>query len=113
MTAKQVYDYYLSSLSSIYEKSEAENITLWILEDLLGLTKAGLKIREHDAISEVKANELVGILLRLQKGEPVQYVLGYTVFFGLKLKVNPAVLIPRPETEELVDWIIKDHQAFA
>src|SRR4030095_3453529 len=109
MTAIHVFDYYVQSLSALYDRSEAESITHWVLDEKLGLTKAGLIIHGKETISEVKANQLAAILLRLQKGEPVQYVLGYTTFYGLKLKVNPAMLIPRPETEELVDWIIKEH----
>lgn len=108
MNAQQVFDFAVKSLSSLYEKREAENIAIWLLEDKLGLTRAGLQIHGQEVISEVKANELAFKLTRLLKGEPIQYVLGYSEFYGLRLKVNKSVLIPRPETEELVDWIINE-----
>ncbi|MBX7107689.1 MAG: peptide chain release factor N(5)-glutamine methyltransferase [Chitinophagales bacterium] len=110
MTIRHVFDHYVKSLTRLYDKSEAENITHWIFEERLSLSKAGLLLRENDIISEVKANDLAWKLVRLLKGEPVQYVLGGTSFYGMQLHINKNVLIPRPETEELVDWIIKDNQ---
>ncbi|MGB3074805.1 MAG: peptide chain release factor N(5)-glutamine methyltransferase [Chitinophagales bacterium] len=108
MTFRHVFNHFVKSLTPLYDKQEAENITSWIFEEQLGISKTALAIREQETISEVKANDLAYKLVRLLKGEPVQYVLGNTVFYGLKFKVNKKVLIPRPETEELVDWIIKD-----
>ncbi len=109
MTYRNVYDYYIKELTSLYDQQEAESISAWIFEDMLGLSKIQMVLRGQDTISEVKANDLAYILLRLLKGEPLQYILGYTYFHGLKIKVNRQVLIPRPETEELVAWIIKDY----
>lgn len=50
------------------------------------------------------------VILRLNQGEPIDYILGYTYFYGLKIRVNTSVLIPRPETEELVEWIIQENK---
>ena len=94
----------------MYDENEAKNITHLVIEEKLGWGRASFMLRKDEAISEVKANELTFFLLRLLKGEPVQYVLGYAFFDDLKLKVNPSVLIPRPETEELVDWIIEENK---
>ena len=110
MTIRNAFEQYVKSLSSIYEKKEAESISLLMFEERVGLTKSDLILRGEESMSEVKANDLTWKLLRLMKGEPVQYVLGYCYWFGMKLKVNKHVLIPRPETEELVEWIIKENQ---
>lgn len=73
-----------------------------------GEAKAIARIVLEDAFSEENEEQFYQILERLMAGEPVQYVLGQADFFGLKFKVNPAVLIPRQETEELVAWILED-----
>ncbi len=110
MTIKNVYDHYIKSLQPVYEKGEAESITQWIFDDRLGINKSDIFLKGAETIAEVKANDLAWKLMRLIKGEPVQYVLGYTFFYGLKLKINKSVLIPRPETEELVEWIIQEYK---
>ena len=111
MKVQQVFDHYVKSLQPLYDLAEARNISFWIMEEKLGLSKVEILTRSSEVISEVKANQLAFILIRLMKGEPIQYILGHTFFYGMKLKVNPAVLIPRPETEELVDWIRADRKA--
>lgn len=110
MTYRHVFDHFIKSLTPLYDRAEAENITHWIFEERLSLSKTGFLLNEQETISEVKANDLAYKLVRLLKGEPVQYVLGSTFFYGMKLKVSKNVLIPRPETEELVEWIINDQQ---
>jgi len=110
MTIKNAFEHYVKSLSSLYDVGEAESIARLFFEERIGLKSSDLILREEETISQVNANDLAWKLLRLMKGEPAQYVLGYCHFYGLKLKVNKSVLIPRPETEELVDWIIKNNK---
>jgi len=110
MTIKNVLDHYVKSLSSLYDGGEAVAISQWVVEDRLGISRTEISLRGGEIISEVKANDLAWKLMRLMKREPVQYVLGYAFFHGLKLKVNKSVLIPRPETEELVEWILVDER---
>lgn len=110
MTCQHVYDHFVKQLTTLYDKQEAESITRLLFRELLGMTPVNMVTESQRHISEVKANNLAYCLVRLMKGEPVQYVLGYTWFYGLKVRVNRHVLIPRPETEELVDWIIRDHR---
>jgi release factor glutamine methyltransferase len=64
-------------------------------------------MKRNETTLEIDFEKIENIILRLKNAEPIQYILGETEFYGLKLKVNPSVLIPRPETEELVDWIVQ------
>jgi release factor glutamine methyltransferase len=105
-TVKDVLSEFKQGLSKLYDPHETESITFLILTDLLQSTKAKLKAFPETEINPENAAKLDTILERLQTGEPVQYILGHTEFYGLDFKVNPAVLIPRPETEELVEWAI-------
>ncbi|RZL40030.1 MAG: peptide chain release factor N(5)-glutamine methyltransferase [Pedobacter sp.] len=74
---------------------------------MLGFNKATYILKKQDAISETDILKFKNILNDLSKGNPIQYVFGEAEFYGLKFKVNPSVLIPRPETEELVEWILE------
>ncbi len=96
-----------NQLTGIYDASEARSITKLIFTDYFQLTESN----KREDISEIPLFEmqLEDVIKRLLASEPVQYVIGSTWFYGLKLKVNASVLIPRPETEELVEWILEDN----
>ncbi len=91
----------------MYGTNEIEALTLMIINEISGLSKSKIKAFPDEQITELQANKFNNILLKLQTGEPVQYILGNTEFYGLPFKVNSAVLIPRPETEELVEWVLQ------
>lgn len=108
MTMQEATYYLLNKLRNIYPEGEASQITDWVLEHLTGSKKAERMIYKNVAITEQEEKQLREYTERLLKHEPVQYVLNESWFCGLKLYVDKKVLIPRPETEELVEWIISN-----
>lgn len=101
------YHNLVQQLCSIYPKGEATGIARWVMEDCFGLTQTDLLLGKDSNLSEKELAELTIITHRLLKNEPIQYILGDTTFCGLTLEVASGVLIPRPETAELVDWIVE------
>lgn len=98
----------LDRLSTFYSRQEIESLSRLIFEKIPGLSRLQVHLNQHETISDANLAQIKEIIDRLTRFEPIQYILGDTEFYELTLKVNRAVLIPRPETEELVDWIIKD-----
>lgn len=98
-------------LSGIYESSEASVIAALVLEHVSGLTATARIAKRTEELSPENSIELRIILERLQTHEPIQYITNRAPFYGMDLYVDSDVLIPRPETEELVDWIVKDVRA--
>jgi release factor glutamine methyltransferase len=96
-------------LSPVYCKQEIESISQLIFEKILGFSRLQTHLNQQTIISKANLVLISEIINRLIQFEPIQYILGETEFYGLTFKVNHAVLIPRSETEELVDWIIKDN----
>ena len=97
-------------LSPIYLPEEAESLSRLILEHVTGFSRLQLHLHQSDRLPEPKIMQIGEILNRLATHEPIQYILGEADFYGLKFCVTPAVLIPRAETEELVDWIISEEK---
>jgi release factor glutamine methyltransferase len=102
-------DYLEQELSPIYEERERQNTIQWLFHDLKNWNRADLIMNKSSRLSESEILALHFNLKKLKQGEPIQYVVGTVDFFGLKLRVNPSVLIPRPETEELVKLIITEN----
>jgi len=105
-TIKDVFNAFKQGLLNVYDAHETEALTLLVLNEITGSSKARLKAFPEEELQPGQAEKINSILVRLQTGEPVQYILGHTEFYGLTFKVSPAVLIPRPETEELVEWAL-------
>jgi release factor glutamine methyltransferase len=93
-------------LSDIYPDYEIKAIYELVFEYVLGFSKADLIVNHYISLSDNEISRLEEILTRLVNHEPVQYVIGETFFYNGRFRVNPGVLIPRPETEELVHWIL-------
>jgi release factor glutamine methyltransferase len=105
-TVNDVYFKFKENLTTLYSVAEADAITSLVLTELTGYSKAYLKAFIDTEITFDQNEKLEALLTDLQTGRPVQYILGYTDFYGLRFLVNESVLIPRPETEELVEWIL-------
>lgn len=108
MTLKVSYQNTFQTLKNIYPANEAEGITNLIFNEL-GYSRTKRAGSPELKLSSEKFDKLQKIVDELLKGAPLQYILGYTYFYDLKLEVNPSVLIPRPETEELTDLILKEN----
>lgn len=108
MSAQETVLQYLKQyLTAVYTPREADNIAKMVLEDKFGITNYST-IR-HDLTSQQQL-ELTDTAQQLEQGIPWQYVVGQADFYGYKFGVNPNTLIPRIETEELVHWVIQEHQ---
>lgn len=108
MTYKEFHQKTQNELSSVYDAQEAENITWMLMEDATAYTRSKLRSLDREEIPETFVFRVYKYLHGLMQHQPVQYALGYTWFYKQKFKVNPSVLIPRKETEELVYRIIKE-----
>jgi release factor glutamine methyltransferase len=106
-TIKDVFLSFQHALETLYDAQETGSITLMVLEELTGMSRARIKAFPEDDVPADAIEKLIAILEELKTGKPVQYILGTTEFYGLNFLVNPAVLIPRPETEELVEWVLR------
>jgi len=102
ITTKQLFDQLLHQIT-VYETQEAKEIVFWLLEHELGLKK--IDILSNRPINATKNIEWDSIVKRLNNHEPIQYILGETIFYSRRFLVDESVLIPRPETEELVDYV--------
>ncbi|NJM94947.1 MAG: peptide chain release factor N(5)-glutamine methyltransferase, partial [Cytophagales bacterium] len=99
----------VDQISPPYDLREAHNIALWLGQELLGLDRVSLLDTSTWHASEEQWSRWEQACQALVRGVPVQYVLGHTWFYGIRIGVQPGVLIPRPETEELVHWIVREH----
>ena len=110
MTIQNAKERLLFQLYHIYEPREAGNITDWVLEHLTGWKKIDRIINKNLLLNQSQAETLERYITELSDHRPVQYVLGEAWFQGMRFFVNESTLIPRPETEELVEWVIEDYK---
>lgn len=104
---------FIEKLSPAYDAMEAESFFYLVLEDQHDLKRIDLALQPDATFSENELQQWNAILQKLNAFVPIQYVLGKAHFFGLEFEVNENTLIPRPETEELVQWIISENQTSA
>lgn len=104
---KEFRSYFKNRLSGVFEKEEVLSFFYLLAEEYLNLKKWQIPLQTEKQLSEMEIRQFIAAINRLEKEEPIQYIIGHTEFYGLPFRVNPSVLIPRPETEELVEWVLK------
>lgn len=109
-TLKEAFQNFQTLIQRNYDADEARSISQIVFKEILGYDTIQLILNENDLLPASLFEQLDYIAFQLNEHKPIQYILGHTEFYGLTFEVNENVLIPRPETEELVDWIIKDHR---
>ena len=109
LTISELYRELIASLVPSLGEREAKSAARIILEDVRGISPTDIIVNGHRTVEDMTADRVRKIAAAVNDGEPVQYAVGSARFYGLDFLVSPAVLIPRPETEGLVDMIVNDY----
>ena len=107
MTIKQYREHFNESLKLLYPTSEIDSFFFLILEEYMGLKRIDVVLKSDFHLDKKSLNLMQIATKQLEQEIPIQYIIGKTEFFGLPFNVNKEVLIPRPETEELVERVYK------
>ncbi|WP_347922176.1 peptide chain release factor N(5)-glutamine methyltransferase [Pontimicrobium sp. SW4] len=110
MILKSLRTYFNNALIGYYPDTEIDSFFNMLSDHILKMKRVDISQNLYAVVSGKKYDKYQNAIDRLKNYEPIQYILGDTEFYGLVFKVNPSVLIPRPETEELVAWIINEHK---
>lgn len=108
MTIQQAQQHTVSQLRLLYSERESANIADWVLEHVTGQRRIDRLMNKQEKLPAAQQAQLTSLLQQLATHRPVQYVLGEAWFSGYRFFVNEHVLIPRPETEELVEWVAEE-----
>ncbi len=111
MLLKKYKTHFFDSLKNIQDEQEIESFFFILTEYLHNLKRVDVALNPNFELSEVEVEKWNIILADLQQEKPIQYITGEAWFYGLRLEVNENTLIPRPETEELVEWIIESQKS--
>ena len=110
MLLKEYRTYFIEMLTPLYDVMEAESFFTIALEELKGWKRVDVALNPDAELSDDEVSKWDAVLKELELLKPIQYIFGHTYFYGLDFEVNENTLIPRPETEELVEWIIHENK---
>ncbi len=110
MLLKEIQNIFHAELDLLYGAQEVASFFSLLIDHFLGLEKFVLILQPELVVSKEEETVLFKALSELKQQIPVQHIIGHTEFMDLKIRVSPKVLIPRPETEDLVRWILDDYQ---
>jgi release factor glutamine methyltransferase len=110
MKLKEYRTYFLEKLTPLYDSMEAESFFNIALTELKGWKRIDLALQPDAVLSSDEIAQWNNVLVQLEEQKPIQYIFGKAYFYGLEFEVNENTLIPRPETEELVEWIIHENK---
>jgi release factor glutamine methyltransferase len=105
---RSVMQFAMKELQGIYPLEEIKALMYWLFDEYLGVDKSQYILNPQKGMSESELLLFHFAIKDLKKGKPIQYIIGHTFFYGLKILVNEHTLIPRPETEELVEWVLEN-----
>ena len=111
MKLKDLRYYFFNQLND-FSKSEINTFFKLLCEDIIGIKPHQIIINAANKVSDSDLNLFFDAINRLKLDEPIQYIIGHSYFLGNKFKLSPSVLIPRPETEELISWIFAHYKPF-
>ena len=111
MIIKELKTYFFDELIEIHGQDEVESFFFILTEYLHGLKRIDLALVPNFEISKEEVRKWETIISELKTEKPIQYIIGETWFYDSKFYVNEHTLIPRPETEELVDWIVESQKS--
>ena len=110
MLLKEYRTYFIEKLTPLYDAMEAERFFAIALEELKGWKRIDVALNPDAELSDEEVSKWDAVLQQLELQKPIQYIFGRTYFYGLDFEVNENTLIPRPETEELVEWVIHENK---
>lgn len=111
MILKEAIEQLRDGLAGVADPQEVQAMIRVVCEDIFNYDQVDVALRQESELPEFAPEKVADIIARLSRHEPLQYIVGSARFHGHKFKVNPAVLIPRPETEQLVDLIVDENPA--
>lgn len=106
-TIEDIAPLFHEELKDLYPKEELDTFVILTVSDLFGISRDEIRVRRRQPLNPKEVERISTIITELKTQKPIQYILGRTDFYGCKIRVNEHVLIPRPETEELVDFILQ------